>query len=901
MARERFFLFSLNGGMVSPLALARTDLQRMRLTAETFVNCFPRTIGPMSLRGGLEYLGSTKSDGVVFQIPFIFAVDDTAKIELSNAALRVLVDNAEITRASVSTTITNGDFSSGTGWTLTVTGGGVANINSTVSGALVLQTPVRGGTAKCERSAAVAGGDQAVEHAIRLVVSAGTVRFRLGSTSGGQEILAEAEYAEGTHSLVFTPGVATIYVQLSAKSETYVTVDSIQIEGSGVFELATQWTTADLPSVRYDQSGDVLFIADGTHSPMRIERRGNPRSWSIVKYKFVNGPWKGKTANVTITPSERLGNITLTSSAAFFDSSHVGALMELTHTQTVANVSLAGQDVYSDHVRVAGLNEGTNRNVNYGITGTWNGTISLQISYDEGETWQNRNVHTVNNPSITIVAGSDNTVVFVRLGFQAGDYTSGTAVISLSVAGGGGTGIARITGYTSSTVVTAEVLERLHYTGATENWREGKFSDYQIWPSSVVLFEGRLWWGSQDQVAGSFSDDFSNYDVEEEGDAAPIVRSIATGPVNKVQWMLGLARLIIGTSGAESVARSSSFDEPMTPTNFSIKDASTYGSADIQAVKVDRSGVFTQRSGNRAYGLSYSIDAQDYTSQELTRYNPTILAAGVVRMAVQRQPDTRIWFIMQDGTAAVLLQEPSEDVIAWSVFETDGDIEDIIVLPNVEADDVFMIVKRTINGSTKRYRERLAYDTEAQGGTANYMADSYKTFSAPGGTGTAVVSGLTHLEGKSVVVWWDEEPLLDANGDPVLFTVTSGQITMSVGGWSNLVVGLYYEGQWKSTKLAYASVDGTAMSKKKIILQVAPILYKTHSRAIKFGKSFTGDMDFVPDVRRGLAGGEELLETYDYDQFALPGTWDTDDRLCMTMRAPMPCTVLGVGMLMESP
>lgn len=53
MARERTFLFALNGGLVSPLALARTDLQRMRLTAETFHNCFPRVIGPLQFRQGL--------------------------------------------------------------------------------------------------------------------------------------------------------------------------------------------------------------------------------------------------------------------------------------------------------------------------------------------------------------------------------------------------------------------------------------------------------------------------------------------------------------------------------------------------------------------------------------------------------------------------------------------------------------------------------------------------------------------------------------------------------------------------------------------------------------------------------------------------------------------------------
>ncbi|MEO1136954.1 MAG: hypothetical protein AAFW68_10170, partial [Pseudomonadota bacterium] len=79
--------------------------------------------------------------------------------------------------------------------------------------------------------------------------------------------------------------------------------------------------------------------------------------------------------------------------------------------------------------------------------------------------------------------------------------------------------------------------------------------------------------------------------------------------------------------------------------------------ADVQAVKIDRSAVFVQRSGKRAYDLSYTIDAQDYSSSEISRFHPTVLDAGVKLIAVQRQPDTRIWFVLNDGTCAMLTYE----------------------------------------------------------------------------------------------------------------------------------------------------------------------------------------------------------------------------------------------------
>jgi hypothetical protein len=90
------------------------------------------------------------------------------------------------------------------------------------------------------------------------------------------------------------------------------------------------------------------------------------------------------------------------------------------------------------------------------------------------------------------------------------------------------------------------------------------------------------------------------------------------------------------------------------------------------------------------------------------------------------------------------------------------------------------------------------------------------------------------------------------------------------------------------------------MSQKKNILEVAPLLYSTHNRAVLFGQDFTR-MDALPRMIRGEdVGASVLLADYDYDAFTLPGSWSNDSRLCMKMRAPMPAVMLGVGMLMES-
>jgi hypothetical protein len=909
--RERAFLFSLNGGEVSPLAMGRVDLSRMRISGEAYLNLIPRVIGPVQARPGTGHLGSTDGDGAARMLPFIFSATDTALVECSDAKLRVWVDDALISRASVSTVVTNGDFSSDTGWTVTNTGTADSDIDGLNANALTLRTPGRGDTTLAKRSDSVAGGDQGVEHAIEITVDRGPVRFRCGSTDGGQEYILEIELAEGFHSLAFTPTSGTYYIQFSCESEAERIVSNVAIASSGVMEITAPWSAAQLPNMRYDQSGDVIYLtcSCGTLQPQKIVRYG-VTSWSLVPYYFTDGPLRGKTADLTLTPSARTGNGTLTASKAFFDAGHVGSVFRISHEQTTVSATLTGADRYTDTIRISGSSrydidsDGSDENtaerdVVITITGTWSGILSLQISDDDGATWRRVQGYQTNQAGITRTPGSANTVVLCRLGFNSDDYTSGEAVVNIvHSGGGGGDGYVLITGVNSTTEAEYEVIERLHSADVAVDWSEGKFSALRGWPTAIGLFDGRLWWGGQDQIAGSVSDGFESFDLNVDGDSGPIIRSIAIGPVNAVRWILGLSRLCIGTSGSEPVGRSSSFDEPMTPTNFSLKDASTQGSANVQAVKVDKRAVYVQRSGKRAYQLNYSIDNQDYGSAEITRYHPTVLEAGVKVVAVQRQPDTRVLMVLDDGTAACVVYEPDEDVLAWYRLETDGLFEDVSVLPNTDDDDVYFIVNRTIDGATKRYVEKLAYDTQAQGGSTNYMADSYVTATLSSST---TMSGLDHLEGEDVVVWVNGGAIM--NGDvPQTFTVSSGSISLG-GTYSGLAVaGLQYEWQWQSAKLAYGVQDGNPISRKKKISLLAPVLYKTHIRGIKYGYDFT-NMTYLPLVSDATGATEDtskVFDSYDPTHQALDGVWDTDARVCLAGVAPLPCTILALSMVVDA-
>jgi hypothetical protein len=198
------------------------------------------------------------------------------------------------------------------------------------------------------------------------------------------------------------------------------------------------------------------------------------------------------------------------------------------------------------------------------------------------------------------------------------------------------------------------------------------------------------------------------------------------------------------------------------------------------------------------------------------------------------------------------------------------------------------VVKRTINGNTVRYLERFAQEINCRGGNLCYTADALITYS---GGATSTFTGLNHLEGESVTVWADG---LDV-GTKV---VTGNQITLSTPA-SNIVVGLLYTAQFKSTKIGQA-LQGVEvpLNQQKTIHRMGLILADSYSQGLQFGSDFTY-LDDMPEIEQGTLITEGTSATYDEPMIEFPGTWTTDLHVCLQAQSPRPCTVLAATVDME--
>lgn len=885
----QFPILALNRGNISRLALARLDLKRLAMASEINTNFMPRALGSTMLRPGLGYI-STES-GKTHLLEFVFAADDTALIELHDETVSFVAEGVRLTRPTVTAVINEPDFNPvNPSWTdqggggTTILGGGLSLIGSVTQIAAVYQQ--------------VAVVEPGVEHGLRLTVSRGILTLRIGSTLDGFDYVHDIDLGVGSHSIGFTPSAGSMFIRLFNSRTIRTYVDSVGFESGDVL-IPSPWTEADLPMTREFQSGNVLFVADSVHELHRIVRH-NTRSWSVEAYRPSDGPFLVENLSpTTLTASALTGQISIVASGSLdtgpFRSGHVGALFSLSSIGQAVTGAFSAQNQFTNSIRVTGV--GAARNIGILIAGTFTATLTLQYSLDDA-TWVDRSTYTAVGSS-TFNDALDNQIVYYRIGVKTGDYTSGTANADLTYATGSITGVVRVLTRTDSLNVTAEVLTDLGGTSATDIWAEGAWSNYRGWPSAVTILDGRLWWAGTDRFWGSIVDAYSSFDPNFEGDAGPVSRSIGFGPVDTINWLLPMDRLMAGTAGSELVCQSSAFDEPLTATNFTPKETSTQGSANIQALKIDDKAIFVQRCGTRVYELAASSSSAKFVPEDLTALNPEACEPGVSYMAVQRQPDTRIHFVLSDGTVAVLVFDKAENMICWVKVETDGLVEDVAVLPGTIEDSVYYVVKRTVNGADVRYLEKWALESEAQGATVNKQADSFVTYS---GAATNTITGLGHLEGEEVIVWAggvDKSPGVGAA--QTTYTVSGGSITVPGATFTSAVVGLPYSARFKSTKLAYMVPPGkSGFGAKKKIGMLGLILADVHAKGLEYGPSFDV-MDPMPETEAYEAVDQDAVrEAYEEQLVEFPGEWSTDARLCLRATAPRPCTIMGVVVDMDT-
>lgn len=292
----------------------------------------------------------------------------------------------------------------------------------------------------------------------------------------------------------------------------------------------------------------------------------------------------------------------------------------------------------------------------------------------------------------------------------------------------------QITSYVSPTVVVVDNVPG--NIAATADWRLGAFYGGN-WPDVVGMHGGRLWFGKGNRAWGSKPQDFNNFSptyhspqggatgrVEPDSSISVVIDSGLSqqGAVTEIYWFKSQNfQLVLGTPVGVITLQSTSFGEALTPSNIVARAQDARGASDTLPVTVHESTVFVHTTGQRLQGTYYRDGSYDRLgAQDLSLSADTLITDTIRRLTWQDFPHGAVWACMVDGHALTLSLQPEQNVQGWmpqqfgGQFINQGAIEHphceaLLSLPSPDGkrDDVYQIVRRTIEGEERRYVEVL--------------------------------------------------------------------------------------------------------------------------------------------------------------------------------------------------
>ena len=208
-------------------------------------------------------------------------------------------------------------------------------------------------------------------------------------------------------------------------------------------------------------------------------------------------------------------------------------------------------------------------------------------------------------------------------------------------------------------------------------------------------------------------------------------------------------------------------------------------------------------------------------------------------------------------------------------------VESVATMPgDIDEDQVWFVIKRTINGSTARYVEYLSgFDFGSDVNDA-FFVDSGLTYS---GSAATSISGLNHLEGQTVSILADGA----AHADKI---VSSGAITLD-RSVTKANIGLQFSSKLETLRIDAGSAMGTSQAKNKRIGDITVRLFRTVG--LKVGTS-ANELDTVP-FRSSSDTMDKSLKLFTGDKTVeFNGGYDDDATITIIQDLPLPMTVLAI-------
>ena len=571
------------------------------------------------------------------------------------------------------------------------------------------------------------------------------------------------------------------------------------INGSGNdYITATDITTAMLDDINYTQAVDTLILC---HEDLQTKRlvRNSDTSWTLENLPLTNLPqyayaFDTHQPDFTITPSATTGNITITASSMTTDNGTAQAGSSNTITLKAATSYTADDQPNGMFITLtSGTGSGQTRHVEDYVASTK--VLTVYPAWD---------------------TAPDNTTGYKVSAFAeaaVGEYAQVTSTF----------GRARYVEYVSDTVMKAVTEVDFFDTDAvtagfweSEHGYEDVWSSTRGWPRSAAFHEGRLYFGGSksrpNTIWGSGVINYFDFNAGTGLDDESVEATINTNQLNTIVNLFSGNDFRIFTTGGEFVILQGT-NEPITPSTFFVRPQTRLGSkSGIPIEELNGASIFIQRQGKSINVFQFGDTTASYQVQNISALSSHLLKDPVdmaARRAASTDESDRLFVVNgTDGSMAVYSILVGQNVIAPSRFVTDGEY----IAVGVEVADVYVIVKRTVNGADNYMLEKF---------DPNLTLDSVKS----GGAASSVT--MDQLQGKTVQIIRDGvlEPEQVVPASPYT-------ITFALPATSSYQVGLNYTVTARTMPAEPVLSSGSVQGFKKRIIQVDAIVNSTQDMTI---------------------------------------------------------------------
>lgn len=729
----------------------------------------------------------------------------------------------------------------------------------------------------------------------------------------------------------------------------FYTNGGIVTSGASPVEVTTPWDEDEIFDLQFAQSADVLYITHPDHAPRTLSRT-SATSFVLATFAFEDGPYlELNTTSTTLTPADRgsvvpvmtsdttpSGTVSGTAAALStgrwnaFDGSRSAYYVANAYDGTIeyAPTSAKVADAYWIYNDTAVSDGVTQMPLSWRFQG-YDGSNWVTLDTREGETgWTGGEVrfyefaNTTAYDAYRIAWDSNNgePTPYTRFG-EIGIHERAENQTAFNLTASSTTGInddqgflttdvgrhirilgsdakwrwVKIVARTSSTVVTVQLYgHALPNLDPIVNWQMGAWSDQTGWPASIGFYSGRLGFArtaEQPQTIWlSVVDDFTNFGVSDPlQDDDAITATISSESVNEVKWIAEGTDLFIGTTAAIRTLGPTTATAAFSPTNIKQKRETNYGASTVQPARVGTTALYSGYYRKDVREIAYSFESNGYVSIDLSILSEHIPGKGVKQIAYAQSPDSVLWMVMDDGSLAGMTYERDQEVVAFHrhvIGGTSVTVESVAAVPGSSSDEVWLVVKRTVNGSAKRYIERLSDGIAEDGAKESAtLLDCHLTYS---GASTTSLTGLLHLEAESVYVW-------GTGGKQGPYTVASGAITTGTAV-TEACVGLAYTATLETLSPEAAARGGTAQTRlghiSEVFLRLNRSMGGSAGPAASGGTLETLDYSKSTDATGTYGDGTDLF-TGDV-RVPISMDWGRQKRIKVQHSDPSPFHVLGL-------